>query len=85
MQMNNQYEHVNISSSGNFVITVKGKINKELHELLGGLSIVYKADGDYTISCLEGEIIDKAELIGILNTLFNMRYPIISVKAKKIH
>jgi len=74
-----QYENVNISSSGNFVITVKGKVDTEFYEIFEGLSISYNTTNNDVISNLEGEFIDQAELIGILNTLYNRRFPIVNV------
>jgi len=73
-------ENMEFTTSNNFVIGVKGKLEKDLSEIFGGLSISHKMENNTTISYLEGEIIDQAELIGILNTLFNMRFPIINVK-----
>ena len=74
------YENINAMAFNKFVIGVKGKLDKSLSDILGGLSISHRIDNNNKMSYLEGEIIDQAELIGILNTLYNMRFPIISVK-----
>ena len=71
---------IQFTTSGNLRIDVKGKLDKSLSDILGGLSISHRIDNNNKMSYLEGEIIDQAELIGILNTLYNMRFPIISVK-----
>jgi hypothetical protein len=64
-----------------FRIEVKGKINKDLSDLLGALAISHsRPDAQVYVSRLEGEIIDQAALIGILNTLYEMRFPIISIE-----
>jgi hypothetical protein len=73
------YQNLGFSSSTNFKIEVEGELDNNLSENFGSLSISHKTNGDNTISCLKGEIIDQAELIGILNTLYNMRFSIISV------
>ncbi len=73
------YQNLGFSDSTNFKIEVEGELDNNLSENFGSLSISYKTKGDNTISCLKGEIIDQAELIGILNTLYNMRFSIISV------
>ena len=78
-------ENIEFTTSNNCIIGVKGKLEKDLSEIFGGLSISYKTENNITISYLEGEIIDQAELIGILNTLFNMRFPIINVKMDNVH
>jgi len=77
-----EYSDNNLATTNNFRIDVVGKLDESLSDNLGGLSISYKIENNSTISFLEGEIIDQAELIGILNTLYNMRYKIIGVKIK---
>ena len=81
--MNDFIENIDFTTTNNFRIDVVGKLNKNLSEIFGGLSINYKIENNKTISHLEGEIIDQAELIGILNTLYNMRFKIISVNIKE--
>ena len=83
--MKKLYENMESATSNNFIIGVKGKLEKDLSEIFGGLSIKHKKENDGIVSYLEGEIIDQAELIGILNTLFNMRFPIIKVKMDTSH
>jgi hypothetical protein len=83
--MEKKYEDIDSTTSEKFIIGVKGELKKNLSEIFGGLSISYKTVNNTIISYLEGEIIDQAELIGILNTLFNMRYPIINVRMNSIH
>ncbi len=64
-------------------IEVKGMLDKNLSEYLGGLKINWRTDKNkIKISHLEGEISDQTSLIGVLNTLYNMRFPIISVKLR---
>jgi hypothetical protein len=82
--MKKPFDSIDILSSNNFKIEVFGKLDKQLSEdIFGGLSISYKSINNNTISRLEGKIIDQAGLIGILNTLFNMRYPIINVEIQE--
>ncbi len=83
--MKKLYKNIESTTSNNFVIGVKGKLEKDFSEIFGGLAISHKMENNITISYLEGEIIDQAELIGILNTLFNMRFPIIKVKMDNAH
>ncbi len=77
--MKKLYADIDFATSNNFKIDVLGKLDKSLSDNLGGLFISHKTENDITISFLEGKIIDQAELIGILNTLYNMRFPIINV------
>jgi len=79
MQMTKQFSNINISSPGNFTITVKGKVDTEFYETISDLSISYNTVNNEVLSNLKGVFIDQAELLGILNMLYNMRLPIIDV------
>ena len=79
---NNSISKINISTSVIVYIEIKGQLNEELSDILGGLRIKNITNTDTLISSLEGVVADQAELMGILNTLYNMRFPIIEVKIK---
>jgi len=72
------------SSPTHIQIEVKGPLDKKLSDYLGGLKIEWRTDRNKTkISRLEGEITDQASLMGILNALYDMRFPIINVIVKQ--
>jgi len=81
--MKELYENIDFATTNTFRIKVVGKLDEKLSNNLGGLSINSKIENNNTVSYLDGEIIDQAELIGILNTLYNMRFKIISVNIKE--
>jgi hypothetical protein len=71
----------NFLSPANFEIEVNGFLDKNLSDYLGGLTINHKTFKDQKkTSCLTGEILDQAALIGILNLLYDMRFPILRVE-----
>jgi hypothetical protein len=71
------------SSPVHIQIEVKGALDKKLSEYLGGLKIEWRTDRNKTkISRLEGEITDQASLMGVLNALYDMRFPLINVMVK---
>jgi hypothetical protein len=76
----NSYQNIDFTDFNNYRIDVSGKLDENLSDIFGGLSISHKIEGDKTISYLEGEIIDQSELVGIINTLHNMRFNILSLK-----
>ena len=68
----------------NFKIEVNGFIDEHFIDYFGEFSITHKRiDDDKMVSCLRGNVLDQAALIGILNLLYDMRFPIISVKTMK--
>ena len=84
MNVPDSLRDINFSSPVNARIEVKGKLDKNLSEYLCGLKITNLLIEKKTrISRLEGEITDQAALMGVLNTLYNMRFPIINVMVKQ--
>ena len=73
---------VDFYSEAAFQIEVKGYVKKGTAGIFSNIRIQYKTVGKSVISFLEGEILDQAELIGILNSLYNMRFPIMKVALK---
>lgn len=56
-------------------IKVRGIIPGSWIDRMGGMRIIATADG----STLEGPLPDQAALVGVLNTLYALRLPIIEV------
>ena len=64
-----------------FRIEVKGVVREELMDILGAMKIKYsKNDNEISITQLEGKVLDQAALMGVLNTLYEMRYPIMNIE-----
>ena len=49
---------------------------------LGGLAITSREDAEFggPVTTLEGRVLDQAALLGILNTIYEHRLPLISVE-----
>ena len=62
-------------------IDVSGILNENMSEFLGGMKISNRFSVDRTkVTRLVGLIRDQAELAGVLNNLYELHLPIISVK-----
>jgi hypothetical protein len=81
--MKKVYEDLDLKTANNFRIIVSGKLDKKTSDILGNLSISHKIENNRSLSFLEGKIIDQSELVGIINTLHNMRFDILSLKILK--
>jgi hypothetical protein len=79
MNNNNSNSEINISSPIDIRIEVKGLLDNTMSDTLGGLSI---SNTTASMSYIEGVVTDQAALVGIINTLFNMRFPIVNVMIK---
>jgi hypothetical protein len=69
--------------SGIYVIHIAGRVDERCCERLGGMSVTHQEnegqDNDL-VSILYGPLPDQAALLGVLNALYNARYPLLSVR-----
>ena len=65
-----------------YIIKVQGEIGDDWSNHLGGMQItVERKKGAKSITMITGRIKDQSALSGILNTLYELHLPVISVKA----
>ena len=70
-----------INSPAIYRIRVQGKLEPYWSENLGGMQITPNEKEDSaTETLLVGRISDQAELSGVLNTLYDMHFPVLSVE-----
>ena len=63
-----------------YCIRVVGYLDENWSDRLGGLKITSSSQERKTaVTTLSGSIIDQAALFGVLNALYNMRLPLLSV------
>ena len=63
-----------------YQILVQGALDERWSRRLGGLAISTLATATGSpITCLSGEVLDQAALFGVLNTLYALHLPLISV------
>jgi ABC-type transporter Mla maintaining outer membrane lipid asymmetry ATPase subunit MlaF len=61
-------------------ILVQGALDKSWSDRLSGLEItVVTEDEDFVVTKLWGEVLDQAALFGVLNALYDLHLPLISV------
>ena len=68
---------------GVYFIQIAGRLDKSWEDRLGGLMIASIEEDDVdnqTVTELKGCLPDQAALLGVLNTLYNLRYPILFVR-----
>lgn len=72
------YDHPGI-----YTIHIAGRLDKSRLDRLGGLtitSIEEDDEGNQWVTVLKGCLPDQAALLGVLNTLYNLRYPVLFVR-----
>ena len=79
-----KWEGVNLSTPATYRILVKGELDGRYCDFVGGMHIQKSKDrnsGGITMLC--GRVRDQAELSGVLNNLYELRLPILSVEILK--
>lgn len=62
-------------------IRVRGELDDRWAARLGGMTITSECgEADKTVTTLEGCVRDQAELSGVLNTLYELHLPVLSVE-----
>jgi hypothetical protein len=62
-------------------IRVRGRVSANWSGRLGGMAVtVYSADTGPWVTSLLGELSDQADLVGVLNTLYGLHLPVLSVE-----
>ena len=69
------------ASPGNYRIRVQGFLDKKWSERLGGFQITTGKTGDQkSVTVIEGQVRDQAELAGVLSTLYQRHLTLLSVQ-----
>ena len=65
----------------NYRITVEGHLDDKWSDCMGGMTISATRHTDQgAVTTLVGRVRDQAELFGLLNTLYELHLPLISVQ-----
>ncbi len=69
------------SATGCYRIEVVGKVPPGWIDRLGGMQVLQASQNTTsTVTCMQGRVIDQAELSGILNSLYELHLPLLSVQ-----
>lgn len=80
-----RYQEFTVGSPSIYRLTVFGKVGADWREELGGMQITQvRADDDSERTVLVGRLADQAALIGILNALYSMGLPVLSVECLEV-
>jgi hypothetical protein len=78
-ETNNNFQ---FSKPAIYKIVVQGEVNDDFSRRLGGMQItIERKSGRSPVSVLIGKLSDQAALSGILNALYELDLPVVSVQA----
>ncbi len=73
--------HIDFSGPATYRIVVQGALSEYWRDRLAGLSItIARQPGEFPRTTLVGRIRDQAELNGVLDTLYGLHLPILSLE-----
>jgi hypothetical protein len=73
-------KQLNFSSGARYRICVKGFLDDSWSERFSDMCISNQADGIISpLAVLDGSVMDQTELIGVLNNLYELHLPLVSV------
>ena len=81
MQQSGYEKNFSFNRPANYRIRVQGFLDKKWSERLGGLRITTSKTGDQkSVTVLQGQVSDQAELAGVLSTLYQRHLTLLSVE-----
>ena len=81
MSQEQDWSEFNLGTPAIYRIRIRGYLDGAWSSRLGGMTIRHtSADGKTTITVLQGEMVDQAALFGVLNSLYGLGFPILSVE-----
>jgi hypothetical protein len=73
--------HVKFEGPATYRIVVRGGLEASLSDCLAGMRITSESrEGQKPVTSMVGRLLDQAQLSGVLNALYEMHLPILSVE-----
>jgi hypothetical protein len=71
-----------LDRSATYRIRIQGALSQSWADYLGDLDIEVNRESDWPVTTLSGPVIDQAALLGVLNSLYDLGYPLLSVECQ---
>jgi hypothetical protein len=77
-------DRLTMSGPAEYRICVQGAIERSWAELFAGMKVAYRnVTTPNALTVLTGDVLDQAELIGLLNRLYGLGLPLVSVQWRR--
>jgi hypothetical protein len=70
---------LSLFAPGTYTIRAQGRLDMSWSDQLGGMRIAVTGSGRHTVTTLVGRLTDQAALLGVLNALYELGLPLLSV------
>jgi hypothetical protein len=75
------YRTLHLDTAAEYRIRVQGTLDSSWSDQLGGMAIRSSTqEGEAPMTTLSGVLIDQAVLVGVLNTLYDLHLPLLTVE-----
>ena len=82
--MPEQQDRLTMSGPAEYRICVQGAIERSWVDLFAGMKVAYRnVAKPNALTVLTGDVLDQAELIGLLNRLYGLGLPLVSVRWRR--
>ena len=72
---------INFSGPGRYRIEIQGELGSNWSDRLGDMRVFPLSSAeDNKVTAIEGRVSDQAALVGVLNTLYELHLPLLSVQ-----
>lgn len=71
--------------SSTYRIIVEGQVSVDWSDYLGGLTIKSSQKKQRATTTLSGQLADQAALVGVINNLYNLGFPILSIEQQALN
>ena len=79
MDNSNAWKGLKLETPANYRIRVQGRLDSTWAERLGGMAVISDTAAKPSVTIIEGYVVDQAALSGVLNTLYELHLPLLSV------
>ena len=75
-------ERLTIDRAATYRIKIQGSLSKSWADYMGGLDIEVDQESSWPVTTLSGSVQDQAALLGVLNSLYELGYPLLNVECQ---
>ena len=80
MQKSPYLRRLTLGKPASYFIKVQGRLDETWSDRLAGMRIRKSGRGDIEVTTLRGHVRDQAELLGVLNSLYELHLPLLSLE-----
>ena len=77
MQNSPYLKRLTLGKPASYIIKVQGFLDENWSDRLAGMRIKTNCRGDIEVTTLSGQVMDQAEILGVLNSLYELHLPLL--------